>query len=566
MAPRVKKPVEKVPSKEPPGKGKSPRTAPGRRKINKSKTKGRKGKEKLKLKGWLATPADWTRFNAWAKINALPKKYPEPEPIVRPAKPLSELKRRIKLLAIPKIAPDPPPDCRLDHTIPKSALKVVPSKRTLILALPKIRLFDFGRVYYKVAPGALTYEPSERILALSQPRSAFLPEECKPPAGAGLSLCEKRGVDEDRLNQLALQKKLLACPEQLTPEEIEQLFTPQGVRRSALIYQVTPWVAFLALPKYTRLKGRKDKNAKMWKKQIIEEGEERGKSALAEHIEKEEARKRAKKRKCEDEEKDRGSGDDKKEAEQEGEEETEEDAKKAKRRKMEKHAWRFAPSPHKDDPYRIPKGALTAKESPRTAELAKPRVHESKVIRTDAFTVKKGALTATASGRVEALAKPSRPRSPIEKKPPREKDEFGRPIYEMPAYGKVLPKTKPYKMGECPTEEKKKVVEKRPIDPIAYERSIDPCIYPDLARRQKCERKRAAKLARKKKGRDKRRSRRKRLKDSKADGKAEQEKEEEKVEETDAAVDETEAEAEGKVEGEVEVKVEVEGEGEGEVE
>ena len=35
-----------------------------------------------KLKGWLETPADWARFNAWVKINALPKKYPEPETIV----------------------------------------------------------------------------------------------------------------------------------------------------------------------------------------------------------------------------------------------------------------------------------------------------------------------------------------------------------------------------------------------------------------------------------------------------------------------------------------------------
>lgn len=36
----------------------------------------------MKLKGWLKTPADWSRFNAWAKINAKPKKLPEPEPIV----------------------------------------------------------------------------------------------------------------------------------------------------------------------------------------------------------------------------------------------------------------------------------------------------------------------------------------------------------------------------------------------------------------------------------------------------------------------------------------------------
>lgn len=42
----------------------------------------RKIKRKLRLKGWLATPADWARFNAWAKFNAIPKKLPQPEPIV----------------------------------------------------------------------------------------------------------------------------------------------------------------------------------------------------------------------------------------------------------------------------------------------------------------------------------------------------------------------------------------------------------------------------------------------------------------------------------------------------
>ncbi|XP_031773400.1 FK506-binding protein 4-like [Apis florea] len=71
----------------------------------------------------------------------------------------------------------------------------------------------------------------------------------------------------------------------------------------------------------------------------------------------------------------------------------------------------------------------------------------------------------------------------------------------MPVYGKVLPKTKPYKMGECPDdkEKKKPVIKKRPIDPIAYASSIDPCIEPELAKKQKIERKRAEKIAKKKK-------------------------------------------------------------------
>lgn len=82
-----------------------------------------------------------------------------------------------------------------------------------------------------------------------------------------------------------------------------------------------------------------------------------------------------------------------------------------------------------------------------------------------------------------------------------------------------MPKTKPYKMGECPPPKDKtkaKIKKKRPIDPIAYEQTIDPCIYPDLARRQKRERKRAEKLSGKKGGR-RRRQRRKRLGPEKID-------------------------------------------------
>ena len=39
-------------------------------------------RHRINLKGWLKTPADWERFDAWAKINAQPKKVPEQEPIV----------------------------------------------------------------------------------------------------------------------------------------------------------------------------------------------------------------------------------------------------------------------------------------------------------------------------------------------------------------------------------------------------------------------------------------------------------------------------------------------------
>ncbi|CAL7939258.1 unnamed protein product [Xylocopa violacea] len=559
MAPRIRKAGKTGSVSKGREKGaESSRAAPGRvRRVDRSRIKGRKTRRKLKLKGWLATPNDWARFNAWAKKNALPKKIPEPEPIVgieggdvRPSKPLRRLRKRLKVLSRPRIAPDPSVNCKLDLTISKAALTATPSRRTILLALPNIRLCDFGRVYYKVSPAALNYQPSERILELSQPRGIFLPEECRPPR---ISMCEKRGLDEERLRKLALAKKLIDCPQQLTKEEMEELFTPSGIRRTALTYEITPWMSFLALPPYKKIKEREDENAITWKKKLIEEGELRGKCALAEHKEKIEGVKMAKKRKCEKVKRKKGgdSGDEVEGEEEEEEEEdedeeelTEEERQQVKRRRIEKHAWRFAPKPCKDDPFRIKRATLKAKglqakASSRTKELSKPRTHESKSIRANPFTVKKSALSASASGRTESLAKPSKPRALVERKPPREKDKYGRPIFEMPVYGKVLPKTKPYKMGECPVPEEKKIIKKRPIDPIVYEQTYDPCIYPDWAKRQKMERKRAEKLLSKKKIR--RGKRRKKLKKSRV---AEVKKDEEEKERVDVTTDQPEEEKE----------------------
>lgn len=70
--------------------------------------------------------------------------------------------------------------------------------------------------------------------------------------------------------------------------------------------------------------------------------------------------------------------------------------------------------------------------SPRLETLAKPTMRESQAIRANPFSVSKGALSATASSRTDSLAKPPRPRSPVERKPPREKDKYGAPIFIMP--------------------------------------------------------------------------------------------------------------------------------------
>ncbi|KAK1130323.1 hypothetical protein K0M31_018459 [Melipona bicolor] len=218
--------------------------------------------------------------------------------------------------------------------------------------------------------------------------------------------------------------------------------------------------------------------------------------------------------------------------------ETEEEERKAKRRKLEKYAWRFAPYPCVNIPIPIKRAVLKAKASLRTVELAKARERKYKSFKTDPFTVKKGALEATAIERIESLAKPKSPRSLVERKPPREKDKFVRPIFEVPVYGKVLPKTKPYKMGDCPEPKTEKPpAKKRPIDSIIYEATYDPCIYPDLAKRQKLERKRAEKLLKKK---PRRKKKLERLEYRALPVEAEDKKEEVEEEETGETIDKTE--------------------------
>lgn len=69
---------------------------------------------------------------------------------------------------------------------------------------------------------------------------------------------------------------------------------------------------------------------------------------------------------------------------------------------------------------------------PGLEKLAKPNTRTSMACKPDPFTVAKGALSASASERIKSLAKPSRPRSPVERRPPREKDAYGMPIFEMP--------------------------------------------------------------------------------------------------------------------------------------
>lgn len=304
---------------------------------------------------------------------------------------------------------------------------------------------------------------------------------------------------------MELVKKLAACPEGLTDEERAELFTASGIRRSALEYKITPWMDFLALPWYKNIKPRDDKDAKAWKRWLVVDLEARGKKALKDQERKKEKR-RKKRLKEKGIEGDRGEGDGTKvddAKKEETEELSEEDVKKmeaaAKKRRRARNAWRYAPLPYKSysDAFLVKKGALEKEASPRTISLATPKARKDTTTKKKPFGVRKGALSATSSDRINKLAAPKKPLDPVEKRPPREKDKYGRPIIPMPKYGKVLPKTKPYKMGECPKKEEKeekKEKKKKPIDPIVYEPTIDPAIYPDLAKKQKRERARAEKI------------------------------------------------------------------------
>lgn len=94
------------------------------------------------------------------------------------------------------------------------------------------------------------------------------------------------------------------------------------------------------MPSYRMIKDRKDEQAETFKKTIIEEEEKRGKKAFAEYKRRKEKERRGKKRS-------------RKIKAKEEVYKTEEEERKAKRRKLEKYAWRVAPYPCIDIPIPI---------------------------------------------------------------------------------------------------------------------------------------------------------------------------------------------------------------------
>ncbi|KAG7190093.1 hypothetical protein KM043_006228 [Ampulex compressa] len=421
-------------------------------KADRKKQKESRKRYESKLKGWLKSPADWARFEAWAKVNAQPRKIPEPEPIVRASKPLFRLKKRMQILSKPRKRADPRSQCRRITRVRRAALRAVPSERTIELAWPRIRIVDHCREFpTKIPRAALTYEATPRILEIGKPRILLLPEQC---SAFEVSKAATSHVTTARERTLALAKKLQECPELLSERERDELFTSAATRKSALRYKITPRMIVLSLPAYKVLKHRNDENAISWKRRLLEESEAWGKEAPSEQRER---RKGAYERRAAEEE---GSGEEGEEEdaasrreERDGEiDEAKEDdspEKEEEARKLRKNAWRFEPPPCKEDPYRISPAALKGKSKAKSKRsitnasiavsvparvefLAEARVYEDSSSERDPFKVAKGALSGKISERVQVLARPSRPRSPIERDPPREKDRYGMPIFEKP--------------------------------------------------------------------------------------------------------------------------------------
>ncbi|XP_015127023.1 triadin [Diachasma alloeum] len=273
-----------------------PKTKEKTEKPKEKKKKG--GRYKLKLKGWLKTPADWERFNAWAKINSLPRKIPEPEPVIRTSKPLWKMKKRIDILSKPVEKPDLSELSRLDQSVSKKALKAKASKRIKIIAQPVIKPIEMPREFpLKIRKATLNYKPTDNIIKISQPKD-FRTEECKDLAETlRAKQTEMEEMDEEakKKHQRELWgviKKAMACPDLLSAEQIAQLITEGGVYRTAFAYEPTPWMKFLSLPSYRFLRAREDDTAKEWKEYYLSEVETRGKQALKEQFEREEKRRK----------------------------------------------------------------------------------------------------------------------------------------------------------------------------------------------------------------------------------------------------------------------------------
>ncbi|XP_058796125.1 LOW QUALITY PROTEIN: calponin homology domain-containing protein DDB_G0272472-like [Phymastichus coffea] len=514
----------------------------------------------LKLKRWLKTPEDWAQFDAWVKVNALPRKLPDPEPIIRKAVKLRQLNKRLKVLSKPIVRPVT--QC-VKRLMTRNIRCAQMTKRTRELAFPKIRMPPECVELGCVKRSALRYRATENMLLLSQPKIRPM-VECK----SFNQVCRRsiKRKTSERTDELAIPLKRRRLNDQCEEPEAKCQKTGEvrwifGTNFSFLsnfnLFQLSSWMEFLAIPSYRKLIGQETEKAQKWRDQIIEELEPRGKQAYEEQMKRRaELKRREEERRCKEErqqyldeqrrleeeakaisnkgtkvrlmckdneDEDEDVADD---ADQDVEyqdaiaqgcedktsknrmvcsqkkEETEEEQEARKKRQMEKNAWRFEVlGVCTEFPRIISEAAKNCKATPTVEKLAVPKKYKGDTCK-DPYKISECAKAAQASPLTEALAKPKYQAEPVTKSPPREKDEFGMPIYPKPVIGKVMPERKPYPEAECKTEEEKeeerkakeeeKQKKKKPIDRIVFELTIDPVFDPRAAKKQAKERERAA--------------------------------------------------------------------------
>ncbi|XP_011298930.1 pollen-specific leucine-rich repeat extensin-like protein 1 [Fopius arisanus] len=401
--------------------------------------KKKKTRYRLKLKGWLKTPADWERFNAWAKINSLPRKIPEPEPVVcalifpqatpwmnflsLPSYRFLRLRKdddakKFKELYLSEI-----------ETRGKQALEEQFQRAEKLRKLEEEAAANREQEETPVEPQPEASAPEPEASAPEPEASAPEPEAPAPEIEEqtqedGAEALEVDGEAEVVNNNAEVKEMVEQAPEPVPEapkieEEKEKLDTQKIAKPKTE-----------ARPKQTRFIPRP--------------------TPLA-------------------------------------------DDEESRKKRAKRNAWRFEPPPWKDgDPLKVKESALNYSGSPRMTELAKPHVHKDTVTRKKPFDVKKSALTSPVSARVTELAKPSNPREPVEKRPPRKLNKYRQPIIPIPPYGKRLPRVPRYKEKECKTAddeipEEAEVKNKEKIetpDPIAFEPTVDPYFDPEGAQRQ----------------------------------------------------------------------------------
>lgn len=150
---------------------------------------------------------------------------------MRESRPLSQLKKRLQIISQPVQSPDPKSQCRLDLSVSKGALRAKPSKRIKELAMFVWKEEIPGRIPNLISKAALKYIASPRIVDIAKPHFHDT-EICQTLAVSKTQKTTKR-------KKMSLAERARECPESLTEEEMAMLFTPGGIKKSALTYKAS---------------------------------------------------------------------------------------------------------------------------------------------------------------------------------------------------------------------------------------------------------------------------------------------------------------------------------------